>query len=196
MVLEFKNVWEVCEFEDDVKYGKLEPARFAVKLYDVLEGKADEVYTDPKLFFPHTHLTENMKYLLREALRKLSGKDGHPVFVVDTEFGGGKTPILHPLYYVFKNRDVGASFIWEKRLIEGTGVIESPSVKILGIDCRRIGRNTLWSEIVHSLGRNDIFGDEERSIGPVKDVGKLMSLLEEPPLIFPDEPSLHPSYGI
>ncbi len=196
MVSKLKNIWEVCEFEDYVKYGRLEPARFAVELYDVLDGKADEVYTDPKLFFPHTHLTENMKYLLREALRKLSGRGGQPVFVVDTEFDGGKTHILLPLYHVFKNRDVGVCFIWEKRLIEGTGVIESPSVKILGINCRRIGRNTLWGEIVHSLGRHDIFGDEERSIGPVKDVGKLMSLLEEPPLILPDEPLLHPSYGI
>jgi len=63
LVVEPKNVWEVCEFEDDVKYGRLDPARFVVELYNVLDGKAEELYTDPDLFLSHTHLTENMKYL-------------------------------------------------------------------------------------------------------------------------------------
>jgi predicted AAA+ superfamily ATPase len=111
LVLELKNVWEVCEFEDDIKYGRLEAARFAVELYSVLQGKADKVYTDPRLFLTHTYLAENMKYLLKEALRRLSGKGGQPVIVLDTEFGGGKTHTILLLYHVFKSRGVGTKFI-------------------------------------------------------------------------------------
>jgi len=194
LVLELKNVWEVCEFEDDVKYGRLEPARFAVALYDVIDGKADKIYTDPHLYMTHTYLSGNMRYLLREALRP-SGKGGQPVFVLDTEFGGRKTHTLLLLYHVFENRDVVADLIQKAHLLKETGVIEIPPCKFLAIDCRRIGRNTLWGEIAHGLGRYDVFEDEDRSIRPVKDAGKLRSFLDEPTLILLDELPHRPSYG-
>ncbi len=187
MVVELKNIWEVCEFEDDIKYGRLELARFAVELYDVIDGKADRVYTDPRLFLSHTYLSGNMRYLLREALRRLSGKGGQPVFVLDTEFGGGKTHTILLLYHVFKNRDVGTDFIRDTRLSEEAGVAEVPSCRILAIDCRKIGRNTLWGEIAYGLGKYDVLEDEDRDRRPVKDVGKLRSLLDEPTLILLDE---------
>jgi hypothetical protein len=182
-----KNIWEVCEFEDDIKYGRLEPARFTVELWQVLEGTADKIYTDPNLFLPHTYLTENMKYLLREALRRLSGKGGQPVFVLDTEFGGGKTHTILLLYHVFKSRDVGTSFIREARLSDETGVIEVPKCRILAIDCRKMGRITLWGEMAYRLGRYEVFEEEDRSVKPVIDIGKLRSLLDEPTLILLDE---------
>ena len=187
MVVELKDIWEVCELEDDIKYGRLELARFAVELFDVLDGKADKIYTDPRLFLRHTHLTGNMRYLLREALRRLSGKGGQPVFVLDTEFGGGKTHTILLLYHVFKNRGVGTDFIRETRLSEETEVTEVPRCRVLAIDCKRVVKNTIWGEIAQGLGRYDVFEEEDRSIKPVKDVGKLRSLLDEPTLILLDE---------
>jgi hypothetical protein len=182
-----KNIWEVCEFEDDIKYGRLEPARFTVELWQVLEGTADKIYTDPNLFLPHTYLTENMKYLLREALRRLSGKGGQPVFVLDTEFGGGKTHTILLLYHVFKSRDVGTSFIREARLSYETGVIEVPKCRVLAIDCKKMSKTTMWGEIAYRLGRYEVFEEEDRGVKPVKDVGKMRSLLDEPTLILLDE---------
>jgi hypothetical protein len=44
LVVGLKDVWEVCELEGDIKYGRLELARFAVELFDVLDGKADKFY--------------------------------------------------------------------------------------------------------------------------------------------------------
>jgi hypothetical protein len=187
LVVDLKNIWEVCEFEDDIKYGRLEPARFAVELYSVLEGKADKIYTDPRLFLSHTYLTENMRYLLREALRRLSGKGGQPVFVLDTEFGGGKTHTILLLYHVFKSRNIGTKFIQEVGLTKETEVIEVPECRVLAIDCRKISKNTLWGEIASGLGRYDVFEEEDRNIKPVKDIGKLLSLLDEPTLILLDE---------
>jgi hypothetical protein len=128
-----------------------------------------------------------MKYLLREALRRLSGKGGQPVFVLDTEFGGGKTHTILLLYHVFKSRDVGTSFIREARLSDETGVIEVPKCRILAIDCRKMGRITLWGEMAYRLGRYEVFEEEDRSVKPVIDIGKLRSLLDEPTLILLDE---------
>jgi hypothetical protein len=187
LVVGLKDVWEVCELEDDIKYGRLELVRFAVELYDVLEGKADKIYTDPHLFLSHTYLSGNMRYLLREALRRLSGGGGQPVFVLDTEFGGGKTHTILLLYHVFKRRDVGTKFIQEAGLTKETEVIEVPKCRVLAIDCKKISRNTLWGEIAQGLGRYDVFEEEDRNIKPVKDIGKLRTLLEEPTLILLDE---------
>ena len=93
MVVEPKNVWEVCEFEDDVKYGRLDPARFVVELYNVLDGKADSLHRPTPL--PDPHVSDREHEVSSEgALRRLSGKGGQPVFVLDTEFGGGKTHTL------------------------------------------------------------------------------------------------------
>jgi len=185
LVAELRNIWEVCELEDDIKYGKLELARFAVELYDVIEGKADKVYTDPRLFLSHTYLSSNMRYLLREALKRLSGKGGQPVFVLDTEFGGGKTHTILLLYHVFKNRDVGADFI--RDVMREAEVTEIPPCRVLAIDCRKMSKETLWGEIAHGLGRYDLFEEEDRGRKPVRDVGKLKSLLDGPTLILLDE---------
>jgi len=185
LVAELRNIWEVCELEDDIKYGKLELARFAVELYDVIEGKADKVYTDPNLFLSHTYLSSNMRYLLREALKRLSGKGGQPVFVLDTEFGGGKTHTILLLYHVFKNRDVAANFV--RDVMREAEVTEIPPCRVLAIDCRKMSKETLWGEIAHGLGRYDLFEEEDRGRKPVRNVGKLKSLLDGPTLILLDE---------
>ena len=182
-----KNIWEICEFEDEIIYGNLKPERFAVELYQVLEGKAAELYLNPKLFLSHTYPTETMKYLLREALRRLSGRGGQPVFILDTEFGGGKTHTLLLLYYIFKDREVGTAYIRELNLHKETGILEVPECRVLAIDCRMIKKNTLWGEIAAGLGRYDEFKEEDLQRIPVRDIGKLRSLFDEPTLILLDE---------
>ena len=36
IMIELKKVWEICEFSDEIKYGKLDRKKFAVELYEVL----------------------------------------------------------------------------------------------------------------------------------------------------------------
>ena len=139
-----KSVWEVCELNDDVKYGRLDPSRFAVELHSVLDGTADHVYTDPELFLKYTYPTSNMKYLLKEALKRISAKAGQPVFILDTEFGGGKTHSLLLLYHIFRNPSLGTKYIRELGLHKESGILEVPSCTVIAIDCRRMKKNTLW----------------------------------------------------
>jgi hypothetical protein len=182
-----KSIWEVCEFEDEIIYEKLKPERFAVELYQVLEGKATELYLNPKLFLSHTYPTETMRYLLREALRRIGGRGGQPVFILDTEFGGGKTHTLLLLYYVFKDREVGTTYIRELNLHRETGILEVPECRVLAVDGRMVKRNTLWGEIAAGLGRYDDFKEEDLQRIPVRDIGKLRSLFNKPTLILLDE---------
>ena len=98
-----QNVWEVCKFSDEIVYGKLDVSKFAVELHSVLDGSADRTYTDPNLFLKSTFLTSNAKLILKDALVRVSRGEGQPIYIIDTEFGGGKTHTLILLYHIFKN---------------------------------------------------------------------------------------------
>lgn len=182
-----KNVWEVCELDDDVKYGRFELNRFAAELHSVLDGTADPVYTNPELFLKYTYPTSNMKYLLKEALKRISAKAGQPVFILDTEFGGGKTHSLLLLYHIFKNPKLGTEYIRELGIHEEAGVLEVPSCTVVAIDCRRMRKNTLWGEIAEALGKYEEFKEEDLSKKPIRDISKLKSLFNKPTLMLIDE---------
>jgi predicted AAA+ superfamily ATPase len=185
--LQIRNVWQACEFSDDVKFGRLDPSRFAVELHSVLDGTADSVYIDPKLFLSNTYPTSNMKFILREALRRLSARGGQPVFILDTEFGGGKTHTLLLLYHVFKNKDLGTNYIRELGLDKEVDVLEVPEVRVVAIDCRKVKRKTLWGELADNLGSYEDFEAEDSEMHPVHDIEKIKALFKEPTLILMDE---------
>ncbi|MEN3052978.1 MAG: DUF499 domain-containing protein [Candidatus Methanosuratincola petrocarbonis] len=182
-----KNVWEVCDFSDDIKFGRFDPSRFAVELHAVLDGTADPVYIDSKLFLSNTYPTSNMAFILKEALKRLSSKGSQPVFILDTEFGGGKTHTLLLLYHVFSNRSIGTEFIRDLGIDKEIDVLEVPEVRLVAIDCRSVKRNTLWGELADVLGHYKDFEAEDSARQPVQDISKFKSLLKEPTLILIDE---------
>ena len=181
------NVWEVCEFSDDIKFGRLDPSRFAVELHSVLDGSADPIYTDPKLFILNTYPTENMKFMLKEALRRLSSRGGQPVFILDTEFGGGKTHTLLLLYHIFRDRKVGTEFIRELGIDREIDVLEVPEAKVVAIDCRKVEKKTLWGELAYRLGRYEDFKSEDLEMRPIHDIGRIKALFNTPTLVLMDE---------
>ena len=181
------NVWEVCEFNDDIKFGRLELNKFAVELYSVIKGEADDVYKDPNLFLSNTYLTDTMKHILQDALKRLTSGVGQPVYVIDTEFGGGKTHTLLLLYHIFKSKEVGSRFIREYKIDREIDILEVPEVRVVAIDCRRVEKNTLWGELADKLGRYEAFKAEDLERKPIYDIGRITALLDRPTLILIDE---------
>lgn len=95
------NAWhEHCILRDDVRQGTLELADFAADLYAVRTGDAPNVYQIPTLFFDRTYPTHKLKTLVRNVLRRLSGKDGNPVLTLQVAYGGGKTHSLITLLHL------------------------------------------------------------------------------------------------
>ena len=182
-----QNVWEVCDFGEEIVSGRLEVDRFAAELYAVLGGKANPAYQDPAKFLSNTYPTSGMRYLLREALRRLSGRGGQPVIILDTEFGGGKSHALILLFHVFNNRELGSQYIRDIGLHEETGVLQVPHINVAAIDCRKITKKTLWGELATSLGKYELFEKEDEEMQAISDIGKIYSLLEGPTLIIIDE---------
>lgn len=190
-MIELKNVWEVCEFSDEIKYGKLDRKKFAVELYEVLSGDADEVYLDPEKFLKNTYLTSDMKALLVGALKRLARNEGPAVYVLDTEFGGGKTHSLLLLYHIFKNRDLGTLYLRHYGIDKEYDILEVPEVDVVAIDCRRMEKETLWGELAHALGKYEALERYDLKRIPPKNVDEIRNLFTKPTLILIDELPVH-----
>ena len=93
---------EIARPHPDVAAGRYRQAEFAADLSQVARGTADVEYHDPVEFFARTYLTEGIKGLLLQALKRLGGKGGEPVIQLKTAFGGGKTHSLLALYHLLR----------------------------------------------------------------------------------------------
>ena len=148
-----KSVWQTCKFSDEIYSSNLEVYKFAVELHEFLDGQADPVYLDPKLFLENTFLTNQMKSILKDVIIRLDRGSGPPVIEIDTGFGGGKTHTLLLLHHVLSNPKIGFDYVKKFSLDSEYGIKSIPNVKIATIDCRRISANTLWGEIAKSVGK-------------------------------------------
>ena len=87
----------VMEPHPDVAQGRYKKAEFAADLAQVARGEGAYEYRDPIEFFSRTYVTEGIKGLLVQALRRVDGKDGEPVIQLKTAFGGvmdNKLPVF------------------------------------------------------------------------------------------------------
>jgi Protein of unknown function (DUF499) len=185
--MNLQNVWEVCKFSDEIVYGRLDVSKFAVELHSVLDGFADKTYTDPNLFLKSTFLTSNAKLILKDALVRVSRGEGQPVYIIDTEFGGGKTHTLILLYHIFKNEKLAREYIRQYGLDEDYSILEAPQAKVVAIDCRRLRKKTLWGEIADLLGRYNEIREFDENRQQIKNIEVLKSFFNVPTLLLIDE---------
>mgnify|MGYP000862804709 CR=1 FL=1 len=165
---------EVIRPHDDVARGAFTASEFAADLHLVHTGQATSPeYGDPVEFFTRTYLTEGLRDLLSQALRRLNGEAGaSPVVNLRTNFGGGKTHSMLALYHLFSgtpSKDLPQEL---QELVAANG---SPDLSALGV--RRVALvgtylkagspiikddgtevRTLWGELAWQLGGRDAYG--------------------------------------
>ena len=154
---------EVITPHEDVLSGNFQQAEFAADLWQVCQGEGPGEYRDPREFFRRTHLTESLRRLLLNAVRRLSGRGGEPVIQLQTNFGGGKTHSLLALYHLF-GPEGGASLPGLDDLLREAGPLPDQPVRRVVVVGNRLspGRperkpdgtevRTLWGEIAWQLG--------------------------------------------
>jgi hypothetical protein len=148
----------------DVASGRYIQAEFAADLAQVVQGKADPEYGDPKEFFRRTYLTEGLLDLLVTGVKRLTGQGGDPVVQLQTSFGGGKTHSMLALYHLLSGQ-IGFSEIpggenIVKRVENIDDRIKANCAVIVGIafsatEPRRYNvatTHTLWGDIAFQLG--------------------------------------------
>src|SRR5437868_399706 len=102
------SAWrDLIQPHQDVSSGKYARAEFAADLWQVFQGEGVDEYRDPVEFFRRTYITEGLKNLLGNALKRLNGQGGDPVVELQTNFGGGKTHSMLALYHLFSGTPAG-----------------------------------------------------------------------------------------
>lgn len=166
---------EVMEPHMDVAEGRYKNAEFAADLAQVARGKGELEYRDPVEFFNRTYVTEGMKGLLVQSLRRVSGLDGEPVIQLKTAFGGGKTHSMLALYHMMRSRSRVGQIANLAPVLEAAGVSVVPEVHLAVLvgtalnpaNAKRpatmpgITVNTLWGEmafqLAESAGRPELY---------------------------------------
>ncbi len=173
---------EVITPHPDVASGDYQQAEFAADLWQVYLGEGSDEYRDSVEFFRRTYLTESLKWLLINAVKRLSGLGGDPVVQVQTNFGGGKTHSMLALYHLFSGLSP-AELPGVEDVLKGAGLTSvptgvrravlvgnrispgNPSVKTDGTVVR-----TLWGELAWQLGGREAYekvrADDERATSP------------------------------
>ena len=159
---------DVMEPHMDVAEGRYRNAEFAADLAQVAGGKGEFEYRDPVEFFSRTYVTEGMKGLLVQSLRRVCGLDGEPVIQLKTAFGGGKTHSMLALYHMMRSRTRVESIENLQPVLREAGVSEIPEVHVAVIvgtalnpsKAKRppllpgVTVNTLWGEIACQLAES------------------------------------------
>lgn len=150
----------------DVASGRYQQAEFAADLHQVWRGEAASEYNDPVDFFRRTFLTDGLRDLLLNAVRRFRSEGGDPVVELQTNFGGGKTHSLIALYHLAGGHPVrdlpGVDAMLADAQLEAppraaTAVIVgqwvSPGVVHAKPDGIKV--HTLWGELAWQLGGAD-----------------------------------------
>src|SRR5262249_34849107 len=155
----------------------------------------------PTEFFRRTFLTEGLKRLLSQAIRRLTGQGGDPVVELQTNFGGGKTHSMLALYHLFSGTPPADLPGADELIKEGGGALPKtvrravfvgtqispgkPHKKPDGTTVR-----TLWGEIAWQLGGKEgyklVKEDDERATNPGDSLKELFNKFG-PCLILIDE---------
>ncbi|WP_273395403.1 DUF499 domain-containing protein [Thermophilibacter mediterraneus] len=159
---------DVMEPHQDVAEGRYRNAEFAADLAQVARNEGSLEYRDPIEFFGRTYVTEGMKGLLVQALRRVAGLDGEPVIQLKTAFGGGKTHSMLALYHMLRSRTLLNQIPNVAHVLEAAGLSEVPEVHVAVIvgtalnpakakrpaDMSGITVNTIWGEIAYQLSKS------------------------------------------
>ena len=154
---------EIIVPHPDVVNGTYQQAEFAADLDQVLRGIASSEYGDPVEFYRRTFITNGIKDLLINALKRFNNLGGDPVIELQTNFGGGKTHSMLSLFHLCSGVSLDklsgieqvCSEINIKKLPSTSravlvGTAFDPATSDLKSDGTKV--NTLWGELAYQLG--------------------------------------------
>lgn len=198
----YKPWREIVTPHPDVASGRYQQAEFAADLGQVHRGEATREYGEPEEFFQRTYITEGLKHLLLNALRRLNGEGGDPVVELQTNFGGGKTHSMLALYHLFSGKEAGELAGVEGLIQEvgGLGPIQAKRAVLVGTalspaDPREkpdgTVTHTLWGELAWQLGGPKGYAlvreGDRKGVSPGSDALRQLFRESEPALILIDE---------
>jgi len=181
---------EVVSPHKDVASGRYQQAEFAADLWQVHLQEGSDEYRDPIEFYRRTYLTQSLKRLLINAIKRLTGSGGDPVVQLQTNFGGGKTHSMLALYHLFSGFNPN-ELVGVDEVLTTCGVSTLPSVRRVVLVGNKISAGnpqiksdgtivrTLWGELAWQLGGKKAYeriaADDERATSPGDALRELMN---------------------
>ena len=192
---------EIVSPHRDVASGRYQQAEFAADLWQVHIGEGVDEYKKPVEFFRRTFLTDSLKQLLVNAIRRLSSDSGDPVIQLQTNFGGGKTHSMLALFHLFSGTSP-SELLGIDTVMNEAEVSELPDVKRVVLVGNKISPGnpvkkedgtlvyTLWGEMAWQLGGREAYdriqADDEKATNPgdvlrslFNDYGPCLVLIDE-----------------
>ncbi len=147
----------------DVASGRYQQAEFMADLHQVWRDEGADEYRKPEEFFRRTFLTEGLKQLLLNAVRRWREAGGDPVVELQTSFGGGKTHSLIALFHLAQgfppNTLPGVEAMLAEAGLVGppkaaTAVLVGQKITPGKVEVKPGGTSvrTLWGELAWQLG--------------------------------------------
>lgn len=155
---------EIATPHHDVAAGLYRQAEFAADLSQVCSGEAEDEYKDPKEFFSRTYITEGLKHIIVQALKRLSGQGGDPVVELQTNFGGGKTHSMIALYHLVSGKVKVGEIPGLEQVMQEVELDSLPTANRAVLVGTRLNpakgqakpdgvvTNTFWGEMAYQLG--------------------------------------------
>jgi len=192
---------DVVAPHEDVASGRYQQAEFAADLWQVHCGEGSSEYRNPEEFFRRTYLTDSLKRLLENAIRRLGSDSGDPVVQLQTNFGGGKTHSMLALYHLFSGAEP-SKLQGIEDVLSAAETDSIPTARKVVLVGNRISPGnpvkkdggaivrTLWGEIAWQLGGRKAFArvnaDDENATNPgdtlrelFNDYGPCLILIDE-----------------
>lgn len=159
---------EIAVPHEDVLKGTFQQAEFAADLSRVHDGTATDEYQKPVLFFERTFITEGMRLLLDNVIKRLLGKGGDPVIQLQTAFGGGKTHTMLAIYHFAKGEVAPGKMQGIPAILDAAAIKELPKARIAVLDGTRLSPgqpakrggvkiHTMWGELAWQLGGDEAY---------------------------------------
>ena len=167
---------EVITPHKDVLSKTFDQSEFAVDMKAVHRGTAKAEYLDASAFFERTFVTEGMKRLLSQVLRRLGGQGGEPVIQLQTGFGGGKTHTMLAVYHMARYQGDLSHLVGLSEVMREAQVKALPPTRVVVLDGNEyspsqpwkpqntpIRIRTLWGELAWQLGQEEGYALVEES---------------------------------
>jgi predicted AAA+ superfamily ATPase len=198
----YKPWREVVTPHPDVASGRYQQAEFAADLGQVHRGEGSDEYRNPRDFFQRTYITEGLRHLLANALRRLNGQGGDPVVELQTNFGGGKTHSMLALYHLFSGVGTGelAGLEGVIEAADGAKPVEANRAVLVGTalspaqtytKADGVVIHTLWGEMAYQLlgakGYAFVAQADQKGVSPGSETLRQLFAAASPCLILIDE---------
>lgn len=143
---------------EDVRSGRITDASFLANVWRVYvnDPVIDERYRDPERFIKWTYLTDGLRFIVKNILKRMAGEDSEPLVLLKTTFGGGKSHALLLVYHLLTSSERVRKYLPKET--RTFSFKKKPAVVVFdgaeldpALLSKRYGVRSLWAFLFHKL---------------------------------------------